>query len=398
MEDPILQFTVLVGAALLAQLTVERARLPGLLGLVVLGMVMGPGGLEVLPREPVVEFLGHIGLVYVIFLAGLEIDLDVARDHAAESVGFGGLGFTFSALPALALGLLVLGLDPAGAVLLAALLSSHTLLAYPVIERLGLLRHVPVVTAIGGTILTDTAALLTLAIVLSVAGGEALGWLVPLGLLAALTFVSLVGVPRLSRAFFQWDGASRAEKALFALVILLVLSSTAELIGTDEVLGAFLAGLALNRSLASREELREHIEFVGRMLFLPFFFIYTGMLLDMERLLDPGLYLMAGALTACVVGGKGLAAWVMGARHGYPLRDRVLMVGLTIPQAAATLAIAITAHEAGLLDQVVVDAAVLLIFFTCLAGPIIVARAGERVRAAGDRAAGAADEAVRREV
>jgi Kef-type K+ transport system membrane component KefB len=400
-EEPVLQFTLLVLAALIAQLTVERAHLPGLLGLLVLGMLLGPGGLEVLPREPVVDFLGHIGLVYIIFLAGLEIDLDVAADHKAEAIQFGALGFTLSFIPAFALGLLVLDHDLAGAVLLGALLSSHTLLAYPVIERLGLLRRVAVVAAIGGTLLTDTVALTILAVVIAGAGGGALDWAVPLGLLALLAAFALLALPRLSRGFLRKADASRAEKALFALVVLLVLSSAADLIGTDEVLGAFLAGLALNRALAEREELREHIEFVGRMLFIPFFFIYTGMLLELEQLLRPDLFLLAGALAACVLGGKAAAAWITGARSGYDRPDRVLMIGLTIPQAAATLAITITASQAGIMDAEVVDAAVLLIFVTCLAGPIITARAGARIRHRIDRDGDepeARDEPVRREV
>jgi Kef-type K+ transport system membrane component KefB len=379
-DDPILQFTVLVLAALVAQLTVERAHLPGLLGLLVLGAVLGPGGLAVMPREPVVDFLGHIGLVYIMFLAGLEIDLDVARAHAGEAVEFGTLAFVGSFLPTVAVALLFLDFDLPGALLLGALLSSHTLLAYPIIERLGLLGRVPVVTAISGTLLTDTLALVLLAIVISAVEPGALGWVPPLAALAVIAVAALWGLPRLSRFVFREHGFTAAEMALFALVVLMVLSSATHLTGTDEVLGAFLAGVAMNRALAERGRLREHVEFVGRMLFLPFFFIYTGMLFEPARVLQPDVLGLAGLLLVLVVSGKALAAGVTGAHHGYGARDRLLMVGFTLPQAAATLAIAITGYEAGILDRSVVDAVILLIFATCLVGPVLVARVGERIR------------------
>jgi Kef-type K+ transport system membrane component KefB len=384
-EDPVVQFTLLVLAALIVQLTVERAHLPGLLGLLLLGMALGPGGLEVLPREPIVDFLGHIGLVYVMFLAGLEIDLDVAAAHATETVQFGLLAFLCSLVPTAAVAFFFLDFDLGPALLLGALVSSHTLLAYPIIERLGLLGRVPVVVAIGGTLLTDTLALVLLAVVISTAGSGAFDWVLPLASLAGIIALALWGIPRLSRTFFRKGRASRAEKALFVLAVLLVLSSATELTGTDEVLGAFLAGVTMNRVLARREELREHIEFVGRMIFIPFFFIYTGMLLELDQLLRTELFLLAGLLLAFVVGGKGVAAWVTGALHGYSRRDRLLMIALTTPQAAATLAITITGSEAGLLPTDVVDAVVLLIFVTSLAGPTLAARVGERVRVEQDR-------------
>ncbi len=402
-QDPILQFTVLVLAALVVQLTVERIHLPGLVGLLVLGMLLGPGGFQVMPMEPVVDFLGPVGLIYVMFLAGLEIDLDVARDHARETMTFGGLAFIFSLVPAVVAGFFLLGFELRGALLLGALISSHTLLAYPVVERLGLLHRVSVVMAIGGTLLTDTLALVILAVVISTVEPGALAWVAPLVALAVIAAAALWGVPRLSRSVFRRDAVTRAEKALFVLVVLLVLASATEVTGTEDVLGAFIAGIALNRVLADREELREHIEFVGRMIFIPFFFIYTGMLLELEQLVRPQILLLSGLLLLLVVAGKAAAAWVTGARYGCPRTDRLLMIGLTTPQAAATLAITITASQAGLLDDQVVDAVVLLILVTALAGPIIVMRAGERIRARMDRTGerpdrGDEDEPVRREV
>lgn len=378
LRDPVLQVTVVVLAALLVQVLLTRAHLPGLLGLLVLGMLLGPGGGGVLAEEPIVEPLGEIGLLFVMFIAGLEIDLEVVSRHRRETILFGLLSFGCTAVPAFAVGLWM-GFTPPAALLLGALISSHTLLAYPVLMRLRLLNRLPVMAAIGGTLLTDTLALLVLAAVLGPEWTEAipLGWLLPIALLVALSVAALWGIPRLARAFLARTWVSRPERALFSLSVLLVLAALADLIGTEGILGAFLAGVCLNRALARRESLREHVEFLGRVLFLPFFFLWTGTLLELGVFTGwPGVWPIAGALVGLVVIGKGLAAWLTGAFFAYPSRDRLLMLGLTVPQAAATLAIAITARRAGLFDEALVDAVIIVIFVTCLAGPIFTDRVG----------------------
>jgi Kef-type K+ transport system membrane component KefB len=381
LHDPVLQFTVLVSAALVMQLTVERARLPGLIGLIALGMVLGPGGTGVLPEEPIVSMLGHIGLIYVMFIAGLEIDLDLVGEHRREAVAFGAIAFAASALPALGAALL-LGFDLTAAVLLGSLVASHTLLAHPILIDLGLVRRLPVVTAVGGTLLTDTLALVVLAIVVSLQSGHegAFSWLLPLGALALLSAVALVGVPRLSRVLFVSQRVTRPERALFALVVLMVLATAAEVTGTDKILGAFLAGICLNRSLAQHERLREHIEFVGRMLFVPFFFIWTGTLLEFEAFTGaPVVWVITAMLLGAVVIGKTTAAWTVGILFDYRRRARLLMASMTLPQAAATLAVTITAEELGLLDEVVVDAVIIVIVVTCLIGPLLTSWIGKRI-------------------
>jgi Kef-type K+ transport system membrane component KefB len=248
--------------------------------------------------------------------------------------------------------------------------------------RLQLLRRLPVVTAVGGTLITDTLALVVLAVVLGVHRAEAgaMDWLMPLLLLAALTALALWAVPRASRFVFERDDVTQAEKALFALAVLMILATAAEIIGTDEILGAFLAGVAMNRVLARREQLREHLEFVGRMLFIPFFFIWTGTLLDVEVMTqDSGVWITAGALLAVVVFGKLAAAAITGSIFDFDWRERLLMTGLTIPQAAATLAVTITAREAGLFAATLVDAVIIVIFVTCIIGPVVTERLGRRM-------------------
>jgi Kef-type K+ transport system membrane component KefB len=382
--DPIYQFAVLVAAALLVQLTLERLRLPGITGLLLIGMLLGPGGIGVLPREPVVSFLGSVGLIYIMFLAGLEIDLGVAREHKQETVFFGLVGFSFTLALGTGAGLLI-GQSLAGALLIGTAVASHTLLAYPIVEDLGLIHRRSMVAAIGGTLLTDTLALILLVVTMQfVAGGEngASGWILPLGGLAALVALSLFAVPRVGRRFLSSSRPDQPEKALFALVVLLLLSSAAELIGTEDILGAFLAGVCLNHLVHEREDFHEHLSFVGRMLFIPFFFVETGMRLELEVFTgQPQTWILAGLLLLVVVSGKAVASWLTGWRFGYGTMARTTMLGLTMPQAAATLAVTVTAAEAQVLGEDVVDAIIIVIFLTCLAGPVLTGWAGRRLAA-----------------
>ncbi|HUE88676.1 MAG TPA: cation:proton antiporter [Vicinamibacterales bacterium] len=369
--------------ALVLQVSLDRVDIPAVVGLLVAGMLLGPGGLVVVPEEPVVDLLGSIGLVYIMFVAGLEIDLEIVRHQKQESAAFGLLAFWFSLVPGVGVGIL-LGQNLIGAFLIGAAVSSHTLLAYPILQRLGLQHERPVVAAIGGTLLTDTMALVLLAVIMQRAGGSAgwLGWAGPILMLGALVAVSVVVVPRLAASFLQHARVRLAQKALFLLAILLVLTAAAEMIGTEEILGAFLAGVCLNRSVQQRPEVREHVEFIGRMLFIPFFFVQTGMRLELAVFAGGGgPWTAASLMLGVILFAKFAAAWSAGAIFRYPIAARVTMGALALPQAAATLAVVVTAREAGLLDREVVDATVIVIFVTCLAGPLLTRFAGARAAA-----------------
>jgi Kef-type K+ transport system membrane component KefB len=380
-QDVVLQFTLLVTVAMLVKLAMQRLDLPDVIGLLIAGMLIGPGGFAVLPREPVAELMGQIGLVYIMFLAGMEVDLAIVRKQKSETASFGVLTFFCSLLPVAVLGL-AFGYGWSAALLMGALLSSHTLLAYPMILRLQLLQRPAVITAVGGTVITDTAALILLAVVVQTAGESAGAWWTPLALLATLVALAWWFVPRLARRFFGRPRVGRAEKALFVLTVLVVLSTTAELIGTEAILGAFLAGLCVNGPLQERADLREHVEFVGRMLFIPFFFVSTGMLLHLSVFRGAGsVWLLAAALVALVLVGKFSAAWITGRMHGYTGQERVLMASLAVPQAAATLAVTLTAQEAGLFGIEEVDAVILVIFITCLLGPLLTQHVGRKLAA-----------------
>lgn len=251
-EDAVFQFTILVAIAFAMQLALERTRVPVLIGLLLAGMLIGPGGVGVLPHGDVVELFGSLGLLYIMFAAGLEIDLDVVRHHKREAAGFGLSAFLFSFVPVFAVARWI-GLDVTGSVLLGAALSSHTLLSYPLIRKLGLLRRQPIVATIGGTLLTDSLALLLLALFLHQEGsaGGVLGWAGPLLLVALIAGLALLFLARLAGRVFD-ARITRPEKALFIVAAVLILASLTEAVGTEAILGAFLAGVCLNRPVKRR--------------------------------------------------------------------------------------------------------------------------------------------------
>lgn len=372
LEDTVLQFTLVLLVVLVIQRAFHRLPVPGLIGLLIIGMLIGPGGAHILPAEPVVELLGSIGLLFIMFLAGLEIDLEIVRDHKRESAVFGILALLLSFLPVLGVGLLF-GLEWAGALLLAAALASHTLISYPIIQRMGLIHRRSIVAAVGGTLVTDTAALIILVVVLQLANteGGVLGWAGPIVMLGVIAAAAIFGLPRLAHATLADPEASLAENALFVVAALVTLAALAELIGTKDILGAFIAGIALNRTLRGREALLNHLIFAGRMLFIPFFFIHTGMMLELAVFGDVRPWMLAGLLVLAVFAGKAGAAGISGHIFGFSRAERWTITGMTIPQAAATLAITITAEDAGLIDKTLVDAVIVVIFITCLGGAIL---------------------------
>jgi Kef-type K+ transport system membrane component KefB len=385
--DPALQLTFVVGAVLLMRLVFDRIHLPGLIGLLLAGMVLGPGGFEVLPKAPFIDLLGSVGLIFIMFTAGAELDLDAVRTHRSETVSFGLLAFALSIIPAIGAGMLFMDFGWSAAILFGALISSHTLISYPMVRKIGLLHRKSVVAAVGGTLITDTLALTALVFVMQTANvehgnGIAGGPWMTFALLAVLIALSLWLVPRLIHRVFGLAHLGRAEKALFVLLIILSLAMAAKLIGAEDILGAFLAGLCLNKVLKEREDLSEHVHFAGRMLFIPFFFVATGMQLNFAVFTGrPETWYLAGLLVGLVIFGKTAAAWIVQKKFGYTRNELVLMVAMTLPQAAATLAIANAAREAELFDESVLDAVIILIFVTSLTGPLLTKWAGKRMAA-----------------
>lgn len=379
--EPVAFFALMLGIILLVPMLFERLRLPGLVGLILAGMVIGPNGLHLVNRSNSVILLATIGLLYVMFIAGLEIDLAQFKKYRQRSIALGLLSFALPQAMGTAAGL-ALGFGWMGALLLGSVLASHTLLAYPSVSRLGLGKRLAVTTAVGGTILTDLLALLVLAIVASGVGGTlgAWFWLKLGGSLAVYIGGVLWLVPRLGQAYFKHVGPRREQEFLFVLAVMFAVAFLAKVAGIEAIVGAFLAGLTLNRFLPEHSPLMLRVQFVGNALFIPFFLLATGMLVDVRVLAsDPSTWLLATAMTGIVIVGKFLSSWLAGAWQGYSADERWLMFGLTVPQAAATLAATLTGHKLGLFSMGAVNAVIMMILITCILGPAVVQRYGRRL-------------------
>jgi Kef-type K+ transport system membrane component KefB len=390
LANPVLVMAVATAAFLAAPFLGRLARLPSIVVLIGLGALVGPAGLRLLERGETIVLLGTIGLLYLLFQAGLELDLRGFLRHRRRSLTLGGLSFALPLLLALAVAPM-LGYGVAAVLLIGAIVASHTLLAYPIAARLGIARDPAVTTAVGGTILTDVLSLTLLAIVTGMSVGDGGPWVVlrALVVLAATGVAIVLLLPRAARWFFRRTDGEASARYVFMLTAMLASAAAAEAAGAAPIIGAFLAGLSLNRLVPNASTVMARVRFVGDAVFIPFFLLSVGMLVDLRVLASLEVLGLAIVLVALVFVGKGGAALIAGRLLGFDRRQGWLMVGLTVPQAAATLAVTFVGLELGLFGPVVVNAVIALILVSCLVGATLVERAGRALVLA--RPAGSVD-------
>ncbi|MEO1002821.1 MAG: cation:proton antiporter [Cyanobacteria bacterium J06638_7] len=379
--NPLAVFALLLGLSVLVPPLIQRLRLPDLVGLLVAGVLIGPHVLGWITAEsPVVELLSDVGVVYLLFIAGLEIDLAEFARIRSRSLRFGLLTFALPLLVGLLLGL-GFGYALLSSVLLGSVLASHTPLGYPIVRSYGEVREEAVVVAIGGTIFTDLAALLLLALCMGLHQGQnsALTLVaLPLrvGVFAALV---LLLIRRLGRPLVQRNVNNDSQLFVVVLMALFLAAMGAELAGVEKIIGAFLAGLAVNGVLPDGR-VKEQVIFVGAALFIPIFFIDLGLLLNLPAFAGTligspfALLLIAGLLAS-----KGLAAWGTGLLCRYNGAQILTLFSLSIPQVAATLAATFVGFKAGLLDETVLNSVLALMVITATLGPYLTAVAMPRL-------------------
>ncbi|RZN60294.1 cation:proton antiporter [Methanonatronarchaeum sp. AMET6-2] len=366
---------------LVAPLIIKRYRLPGIIGIILVGAAIGPNGFGLLERDATIELLGEVGLIYLMFLAGLEINLNQFIENKDRSIIFGLISFLIPQTLGTAVGIYILDLSVGPALLFAAIFSSHTLLAYPVVQKLGIAKNDAMTATIGGTILTDTLALLVLAVVIaSVGEGLTTGFWLELSAGLTIFFVGTwLIVPKVGRWFFQNHDDESYYEFLFVMAVLFTSAFFAEMAGVEHIIGAFIAGLALNRLILDTGPLMNRIEFVGNALFIPFFLLSVGMLVDVWVITE-GLetLLIAGSLISMVVLTKLLASWVTGKIYDFNRNEVLGMFGLSVGQAAAALAIVLVGYDAGVpgFNQEMVNGVVLMILVVSILSPSLVEKAG----------------------
>jgi Kef-type K+ transport system membrane component KefB len=366
-------FFVAALVLLVGPIVAERLRLPGIVGVVLGGLLVGPYVLEWVSRDGIVESLGDLGLLYLMFLAGLELDLDEFQRNRRPAVTFGAMTFSFPFVLGLLL-VLPFGYGFAAAALYGSLWASHTLVSYPIVQEHGLTSHRAVGMATSGTVMTDTLALSVLAVVAASVESDkrpsiiVVSIIVGLGVLAVYCTVIL---RRLTRWAFAGLGQQRTARFLFLLVALTSAALVADRAGLEGIIGAFFAGLALNRLVPARSQLMERVEFVGAALLIPFFLLSTGMLIDPKQFTNPRVLGIAAASLAIVLVGKAAAAYLAGRSSGLNRQEIKLVFGLTIAQAAATLAAVTIGVNIGVFDQDLLSAALVVVLVTVIIAGIV---------------------------
>lgn len=386
--DPTWIFFLVLIIILFAPMILGRLRIPHIIGMILAGVLVGKYGFNILERDSSFELFGKVGLYYIMFLAGLEMDMDDFKKNKTKGLVFG----LFTFLIPMALGIWssmsLLDYGLVTSILLASMYASHTLIAYPIISRYGLSRQRTVSITIGGTAVTVVLALMVLAVIGGMYKGEDVGglfWAILLGKVLALFGLIIFLMPRISRWFFRtYEDA--VMQFVFVLAMVFLGGGLMELVGMEGILGAFLAGLVLNRFVPHVSPLMNRLEFVGNALFIPYFLIGVGMIIDVRCLFTQGEALkVAVVMTVVATFSKWLAAWITQKIYGMQKVERSLIFGLSNAQAAATLAAVLIGHEIimengeRLLNDDVLNGTVVMILFTCIISSVATERAAHRM-------------------
>ncbi len=380
---PSVIFVLALLVVLVVPMLFERFRVPGLIGLIIAGIALGPHAANWIPEDSMIPPLGSVGLLYLMFLVGLEIDMHRFMRERHNSVVFGLITFIIPQTLGTLGAALLLGFPWPAAILMASMFASHTLVPYPIVQRLGLVKQRVITAAAGGTVLTDTLALLVLAVIAESSRRDlTMGFWLEQGL-KLVVYVGVVawGAPRLSRWFFRRVGNVEGVSGfLYVLVFAFGCAAMAPLAGLEPIIGAFLAGLTLNLLIPDQSRLMIRLRFVGDALFIPFFLLSVGLRVDVALLMTSGkawlvmLYMVAAGYVT-----KFMAALISGRILGFSRAETGVLFGLTVNQAAATLAAVIVGVRLGIFTDDVLNGTILMILATCLLGPWVTERYGRRL-------------------
>ena len=385
--DPTWIFLLVLLIILFAPILLNRLRIPHIIGMILAGLVIGEHGFNILARDSSFELFGKVGLYYIMFLAGLEMNMSDFKQNRTKAVVLGLLAFIIPIGIGLLTNMAYLKYSFITSVLLASMYASHTLVAYPIVIRYGVSRHRSVSIAVGGTAVTDTLTLLVLAVMGGLFKGESNGlfWIWLVVKVIFLGGLIMYAFPRIGRWFFRrYD--DNVMQFIFVLAMVFLGAGLMEFVGMEGILGAFLAGLVLNKLIPHVSPLMNHLEFVGNALFIPYFLIGVGMLIDIHVIFGHGDALkVAGVMIIVALTGKWIACWLTQKIYGMGAIERKLMYGLSNAQAAATLAAVLVGYNIilpngeHLLNDDVLNGTVLLILVTCVVSSVITERAARRI-------------------
>jgi|694.fasta_scaffold108265_1 Kef-type K+ transport system membrane component KefB len=387
LTNPVLVFSLMLFIILLSPILLRRIRIPGIIGLILSGIIIGPKGLGVigensLAAEGWIKLFSTIGLLYIMFMAGLELDLNQFRRYYKKSVFFGLFTFFIPILLGYPLCYYGLHLSPLASLLTSSMFATHTLVAYPIMSKFGLSKHSSVAITVGGTILTDTAVLIILAIISSASKGQldVTFWVRLLTSLAFFSIIMFIVVPRITRWFLKKLDSEKSSQYIFVLSVVFFSAFLAEVAGVEHIIGAFVAGLVLNRFIPHNSVLMNRIDFIGNSLFIPSFLIFVGMVVDYRALFQGSWPLIiAAVLTTFAIFSKWLAALATQLLFKMSKVERKVIFGLSTSHAAATLAIIMVGYQDNILSINIVNGTILLILFTCMTASFVTEHAGKEL-------------------
>lgn len=391
-EDPVLKFLLVLVIILAAPLLLNKIKVPHLLGLIIAGAIIGPNGFNVLSRDSSIVVTGTTGLLYIMFLAGLEIDMGDFKKNKWKSLTFGLYTFIVPFVLGYLGGYYLLHFSMLTSILFASLFSSHTLIAYPLVSKLGIAKNKAVNITVGGTMITDILALLVLAVIVGMSQGD-VGtefWVKLSVSFVVFALIVLIVFPIIGRWFFKRVD-DKISQYIFVLVMIYLAAMLAELAGVEAIIGAFFAGLALNRLIPHTSSLMNRVEFVGNAIFIPFFLISVGMLIDFKVFFKSWETLeVAGIMLVASIGGKYLSAIATQKTFRLTKEEGKLIFGLSSASAAATLAsvmvgynIILSETETGepvrLLNEHVLNGSILLILISCTISSFISMASAQKI-------------------
>ncbi|CAN5133099.1 hypothetical protein BH09BAC6_BH09BAC6_17650 [soil metagenome] len=380
--NPVLIFTLILFIILVSPLLMTKVKMPFIIGFIIAGIIIGPHGLNVLSKNAAVELLSTIGLLYIMFIAGVELNINLVRREKHKSLVFGFLTFAVPILIGFPVCYYLLGYSLITSLLTASMFATHTLVAYPVVSKYGVAKNEAVALTVGGTILTDTAVLIILAVIIGAKNGAltiAFG-LQLLVSLSAFTLIVFILIPRIAKWFLARPGSGKTTRFVFILFCLFFSALLAQLAGVEPIIGAFFAGLALNPLIPQPSRLFDNIGFVGNSIFIPFFLISVGMVVDLHVLFKGSVaIIVAVSLTIAALAGKWLAAFFTQKIFSYSNLQRKLIFGLSSSHAAATLAIILIGYKNKIIDENILNGTVILILVTCMVASFVTERASKTI-------------------
>ena len=383
LSQPVAIFLLVLIIILISPVVFDRLRIPRIVGQILAGVVVGPYCLNLLAYDASFKIFGEVGILYLMFLAAVEIDMYHLRRNIRRGVFFGLLSFLLPMGGGILLSRFLLSTSWETAALLSVMYAAHTLVTYPVVSRFGLSSCKGVVIAVSGTIIAVLLSLITLAEVINIkvdgtfeatALFYTLGWTFVYALAVGFSF------PFVAKHFFR-QYSDPVAQFIFILAMILISSLLAEIIGIGAILGAFYGGLILNRFVPARSALMRRITFVGNAIFIPYFLIGVGMLINVKVLFAGwDIALAALVMSATALSMKGLAVFITRKSFRLDFAEGYMMFGLTSGKAAATIAATMIGFQYGLLSETLMNGAVLMILVCCIVASVATERAAKKIR------------------